>query len=448
MLGKHDKQGALYQYFNLEDLVPENHLLRRINAVLDLGFLRELVAPLYAENVGRPSIDPEVAFRMMLLGYLYNLSDNRLAQEIVMHGGYRWFCGLDFNDDVPERSSLLKIRERWAKAGVLDEILQRVVAQCISSGLVKGDTLLIDGTLIKANAAINSLEEIGRILELESSENEADDDPPDDGAKPRPPRKAGDPDFHGEKFTNATHRSATDPDARLYRKGPGKETKLSYIGNNLVDGQSRVILSTKAMVATGTAEREAALEMLESTDGYLRRDQRPLVAMDAGYKAGDFLSKVIETGFDPVVPLPSEKFEELPTWKRATRNPDYRRKRKEKRRAAEARNYVRSMSKTKEGRYARKQRQLIEHTFAEAKQWCGLERARGRGLERLQTQLVLTAITQNLKRLSKHLVLKKVGPAAQSVNQIFSVIKEHAYCLGKLSTFYLSTTRLGFSHRF
>lgn len=230
MLGKQSPQNSLFQYVNIEDLIPENHLLRRINRVLDLSFLCPMVEPLYVSG-GRPSIDPEVAFRAMLLGYLFDLNDHRLHQELKMHAGYRWFCRLDFNDPVPDRSTLIKIRNRWSKAGVLDKILSRVVEQCIEMGLVRGDVLAIDGTQIPARAAVKSLEKIGTLLQREeaSPEETDDDNEPPSGSS----RKSGDPDFHGEKFSNATRRSATDPDrvpsVGRSSKTPSPETSTQEI---------------------------------------------------------------------------------------------------------------------------------------------------------------------------------------------------------------------------
>ncbi|OYD07743.1 hypothetical protein CHM34_09740 [Paludifilum halophilum] len=185
MLGKRNPQNALFQYVNLEDLIPENHLLRRIDRVLDLSFLRPMVEPLYVSE-GRPSIDPEVAFCAMLLGYLFDLNDHRLHQEMTMHAGYRWFCRLDFNDPVPDRSTLIKTRERWAKAGVLDQILAQVVQQCIDRGLVQGQTRAIDGTQIPARAAVNSLERIGTVLQMEERESKNEKDSDEDDPHPSP----------------------------------------------------------------------------------------------------------------------------------------------------------------------------------------------------------------------------------------------------------------------
>ncbi|PTX46217.1 transposase [Melghirimyces profundicolus] len=399
MLGKQSPQNALFQYVNLEDLIPENHLLRRIDRALDLSFLRPMVEPLYVSE-GRPSIDPEVAFRAMLLGYLFNLNDHRLHQELTMHAGYRWFCRLDFNDPVPDRSTLIKTRERWAKAGLLDSILAQIVQQCIERGLVQGDTLAIDGTQIPARAAVNSLERIGTVLQMEESDSDEDDDEPPSS----PPRQAGNPDFHGERFSNATHRSKTDPDARLYRKGKGKETRLSYLGHYVADVPSGVILAAEATLATGDAETQVGRRLLAQVQQQLPHpSQRRKLAADKGYAEKNFLKETIELGFDPHIALQKEEEEPIPTWKRRTFSLDRLRRRKLKVQWAKARNTVRQLNRQPITAYVRHLRKRIEHLFAEGKEWHGLDRARGRRLWRIQIQTRMTAITQNLKRMAHFL---------------------------------------------
>ncbi|MRR29237.1 transposase, partial [bacterium] len=158
--GKNDKQKSAFQYVDLDDLVPKNYLLRLVDQAVDFSFIQELVRPLYSPDRGRPSIDPEVALRMMALSYLFNLSENRACAEISMHAGYLWFCGLDFNSSIPDRTTLVKLRNKWRQAGLFNEIFTRVVGQCVEAGLVKGDILAVDGTAVKARAAINSLEEV------------------------------------------------------------------------------------------------------------------------------------------------------------------------------------------------------------------------------------------------------------------------------------------------
>ncbi len=118
MQGKQEQQLRLWQAVNLERLVPQNHILRHIDRVPDLSFLRPLVADLYHSQLGRPSYPPELILRMFLLSYLYNLSDVRVWEEVAMHAGFRWFCRLNFDDPVPDRTTLVKIRKRWGRAGL------------------------------------------------------------------------------------------------------------------------------------------------------------------------------------------------------------------------------------------------------------------------------------------------------------------------------------------
>ena len=161
MLGRNRSQPALFQVVDVEALVPANHLLRKINRVLDLSFVREAVAKCYSATQGRPSIDPELALRMMLLGRLYDLGDRELCDEIGMHVGMRWFCGLNLQDPVPDHSTLSRLRnERWAGSGVFERTFDEVVKQCALAGLVSGRHLSIDGSKVRAEASMKSLRPI------------------------------------------------------------------------------------------------------------------------------------------------------------------------------------------------------------------------------------------------------------------------------------------------
>lgn len=155
MLGRNESSPALFQMVDVESLVPGDHLLRKIDAVLDLSFVPETVAECYTPGMGRPSVDPELALRMMLLGELYDLGDRELCQEIQMHAGMRWFCRLNFHDPVPDHSTLSRLRnERWADSGLFDELMDEVVRQCSEAGLVSGRHLSVDGTQVQADASM------------------------------------------------------------------------------------------------------------------------------------------------------------------------------------------------------------------------------------------------------------------------------------------------------
>ncbi len=218
----------LFQYVDVEALVPKNHLLRKVNVALDLSFVREAVAECYASGRGRPSVDPELALRMMLLGRLYDLGDRELCAEIGMHVGMRWFCGLNLHDPVPDHSTLSKLRnERWAEIGLFQRLFDEVVRQCSEAGLVSGRHLSGDGTQVRANASMQSL------APITGSADPPEDDlrsGPEGGfpiTKQFPPRRAEPKEpqprsgwkGHGMRYDNDMHRSTSDPDARLYRKG-------------------------------------------------------------------------------------------------------------------------------------------------------------------------------------------------------------------------------------
>lgn len=414
MLGRNSSDPSLFQMVDIESLVPADHKLRKLDAVLDLSFVPEAVAECYVEGRGRPSVDPELALRMMLLGELYDLSDRELCEEIQMHAGMRWFCRLDFHDPVPDHSTLSRLRnERWAESGLFDRLMKEVVRQCSDVGLVSGRHLSVDGTEIRADASMKSLKPRG-------PRPPPDDPPPGGGASGGggEPKPAGEWKGHGETYRNRTHVSTTDPDARLYRKGNAREAGLKYLGHDLIDTKSRVILRREVTLATGTAERDAALEMLDEVlegEEELGLPHRPeILTGDTGYGSGPFVAAILERGLVPHIPLlADEEMEEVPTWQRRTFDLDQMRARQQKVRQAEARNEVRCLMKTRGYQISRKLRVRVEHNFAEAKNQHGLARARRRGRERVQQQATLAAVVQNLKRLASFVGRKKPGQPHQ-----------------------------------
>jgi len=399
MLGRNPSEPSLFQMVDVESLVPANHRLRKIDAVLDLSFVPEVVAECYSANRGRPSIDPELALRMMLLGVLYDLSDRELCQEIQMHAGMRWFCGLDFHDPVPDHSTLSRLRnERWSESGLFERLMDEVVRQCSEAGLVSGRHLSVDGTEVQADAGVKSLTRRGP--------RGPDDQDPPQGSKQGPgePKPAGEWQGHGRRYTNETHASTTDPDARLYRKGNQRGARLSYLVHDLIDTKSRVILRRKASLATGSAERDTALKMLDEvlqSGDELGLPQRPeMLTGDAGYGATELITELMDRGIEPHVPLLADDApEDVPQWKRRTFNLEHQRARVRKVKEVQARNRVREIHQTRGYMVSRKLRIRSEHVFAEAKNRHGLRRARRRGRERVEEQVTLVAVVQNLKRL-------------------------------------------------
>ena len=416
-----EQTNPMFHYFQMEDLVPQDHILRQIDTLVDFSFVRNTVKNCYCPDNGRPGVDPELVVRMLLIGYLYNLSENRLCQEVTMHAEKRLFCHMtSFEDRVPDRSTINKLRNhRWAKSGLFQTIMQRIVHQCIDAGLVSGRHLSVDGTQIRANASVKSIEPIEPPVSLDeylagigfTSDT------------PHTPSHPQDKDFHGEQFTNDTHRSTTDPDARLYKKSKGKEASLSYIGHDLIDTRSRVILDTKATIATGTAEREAALAMVDTLETYTLSHKPSTLAGDTGYGSGDFIADLLDRGIVPHIPLRAgSELEPIPMWKNKTKYAHIQAKRDKKIREAKARNFARLIVTTADFKLSQKLRKRNEHLFAEAKQNHGMDRARYRGIDHLQEQLYLTASVQNLKRLASFIRRKKAEVQAQIYQNIPSCI--------------------------
>jgi transposase len=421
MLGKQENHTDQPQRVTVEALVPQNHVLRRLHAALDLAFVREQMAPLYS-RFGRPSLDPELVVRIWILQHFYGLSERQVCDELTMHAGFRWFCGLSFADPVPDQSSLVTLRnEKWAGSGLWEAVLAETVRLCEAAGIARpgaGQRLGIDGTQIAANAAIISLEACPPELTLipgtggEPSPAPAPAPAPasepaapaptgptlrvEVGGRPHGSHRSGDPEWHGERFRNATHRSTTDPEARLYRKSDGQEAKLRYLGHYLADVRCGVIYGAMATQATGTAEREAALALLDEL-AVLPGE----MAADLGYRDGAFLAAVLAQGVQPLVPLQDEPLEVEPTWQRRTFNPQHQEQRDARLAAARARNATRLAVRERRGAVAQRQRTRLEHLFAEGKEHHGLGRAQGRGLVRVDQQVKLTASVQNLKRWSR-----------------------------------------------
>jgi transposase len=414
MLGRNSSQPALFQMVDLEALVPRDHRLRKIDAVLDLSFVREAVAECYSDR-GRPSIDPELFLRMLLLGRLYDLSDRELCSEIQMHAGMRWFCRLDLHDEVPDHSTLSKLKDKWAEAGVFQAVFDRVVRQCSEAGLVSGRHLSVDGTEVRASASMKS-------LSPREPKPTLVPDPDDAAGAAQEPQPKGAWSGHGVKYSNETHRSTTDPEARLYRKGKGRETKLSYLMHDLIDTKSRVILRRRVSPAHASAEREVALAMLDEVlqqQAALGLPTEPeFLTADAGYGTGEFAADVLEKGVVPHMPLQAAAaMEAVPRWQRRTLDLGRQRRRRETLRRVKARNRVREEQRTRGYQVSRRLRIRNEHLFAEGKTLHGMDRARQRGRRKLQVQADLTGIVQNLKRLASFRGRRK-SPAAQAAQPL------------------------------
>lgn len=423
-------QPQLFQIINMDALVPERHILRRIDEVIDWSAIQPWIAPLYSETMGRPAADPELMVRLMLLSYLFNHSERNLYATLPMHAGYLWFCGLDFesvqNPDtaelrLPDRTTLVKTRKVWRDNGVFDDLMRHVVDQCIAAGLVKTSVdAAVDGSQIRANVSIHSLEEI-QLAPVESIDDYLARQAVEDGSSERPakpdkkdpptPRSPGKgtglgeqavhEDFHGKSFSNQTHRSTSDPDARLYKKSAGQEAHPRYLIHDLVDVSSGVILDRRASQACGTAEREVSLEQLAAIGFRHPSLSIRTLSADKAYGIADYLLELSRLGIVPLVSLRNLALEDMPVYKRRTNDPAKQAKREAKAEKIRVFNRAKQIQLHGGYRHVQKQRARCEHVFAEAKNNHGLDRARSRGLDRMQEQATWTAIVQNLKRLCR-----------------------------------------------
>jgi transposase len=232
-------------------------------------------------TTGRPSIPPEKLLRALLLQMLYSIRSERLLMEEIDYSIlFRWFVGMNLDDPVWDPTTFTKNRERLLDADVARQFLAAVVEQAATQGWTSNEHFTVDGTLLEAWASLKSFR----------SKEKKDTAPPDDPGNPTV-------NFHGEDRANDTHESTTDPDAMLARKGGGKEARLSYNGNLLVENRHGLILSTEVFQANGTAERDAALVMLEQIPG----TGRVTVAGDKGYDTHGFVAECRHLNITPHV---------------------------------------------------------------------------------------------------------------------------------------------------
>ncbi len=272
MRGADQTSGALFSYIDLEDRVPLSHPLRTIREIVNdvLVSLSSDFETMYA-RMGRPSIPPEQLLRALLLQAFYTIrSERQLMEQLDFNILFRWFVGLSMDDPVWDASTFCKNRDRLLEADVSAKLLNGVVEHKKVRRLLSRDHFSVDGTLIEAWASMKSFR--------------PKDDDHDDGLGGSNP----DRDFHGQKRRNDTHESTTDPEARLYRKGNGKESKLCFMGHALMENRNGLAVGVMVTQANGTAERVAALELVERHTG----KGRITLGADKAYDVMDFVEKL------------------------------------------------------------------------------------------------------------------------------------------------------------
>jgi len=354
MRGIDHQQEHMFSYLSPEERVRKDHPLRAVRAMTD-EILREMSPvfdSMYAQR-GRPSIPPEKLLRAQLLQMLYSVRSERLLMEEIDYSMlYRWFVGLNLDEQVWDATSFTKNRDRLLEADVAKAFLQRVVAQAGSAGLTSDEHFTVDGTLLEAWASLKSFQ----------PKDQKGKEPPDDPGNPTV-------DFHGERRSNDTHASKTDTDAKLARKGPGKEAKLSYSGNLLVENRNGLIVNAELLEANGRAERDAALLMLEQVPG----TRRVTAGADKGYDTAEFVAECRHLGVTPHVARNTGRRGGSAIDKRTVRHPGYA--------------------------VSQRRRKRIEECFGWLKDIALLRKLKHRGLFRVGWIFTFAAAAYNLVRI-------------------------------------------------
>ena len=284
MMGRQAREESLFYYFRLEDQVPENHLLRLVDRHVNFEFIRAKLKDRYSD-AGRPSIDPELLLRMLLIGYLYGVtSERKLVEELRMHLAWRWFTGLGFDQEIPHHSTFSKNRHgRFLESNLFQELFEEIVARCVAAGLVKGKHMSVDGSFIQANADHHSRvppEQLAEVAKVNHTVREYLVELERENPVEAPVEQQ-------DKV------STTDPDSTYATKGG--PARLGYYNNYLVDNASCVIVGVQATSARLSQESAAARDMLERyRERYGSLPQT--LAADTTYGNGELLQWLDERG--------------------------------------------------------------------------------------------------------------------------------------------------------
>jgi transposase len=360
MRGKKYQQRSLLMVGSIDDHIPQRHPIRPLKTLADraLASMNETFESMYAQ-IGRPSVPPERLLKAQLLIALFSVrSDRQFCEQLEYNLLFRWFLDMDLDEPAFDASTFSQNRERLIRHRAGEEFLAAVVREAQSQHLLSEDHFSVDGTLIQAWASLKSFR--------------PKDEPPGDSN--------GWSNYKGEKRSNDTHESKTDPDARLARKGNGQEAKLSFCENILMENRHGLIVDVDLTIADGKAEREGALRLLQRQG---RRRARRTLAADKGFDTRAFVDACRELGFTPHVARNQHRRHFSAIDGRTTRH----------------RGYGISMIV----------RRRIEQIFGWLKSCGGLRKTRFRGLLKVSLDAYLTAAAYNLLRMAR---LKTVPASA------------------------------------
>lgn len=465
MMGKKETKEPMFFYVILEDLVPQNHFLRKVLEIVDLSFIRDKVKHFYS-STGKPSIDPVVLIKIMLIGYLYGIiSERRLMEEIQVNLAYRYFIGYSLEEGIPDHSTLSRNRNERFKDSTFQEIFDEIVFQCQKYGLLSGENIAFDSTVVEANASLDSLEKRKVYLKPKEYIRKVKEENPvaEDIPKEETPKKK---DSSKKKLSNKDYVSRTDSEAAIIRK-PGKKTMLAYSDHLSVDSQERIITGVLATPAD-VSDNKPLVSMIErQREKFGFRPRK--VSADKKYAAGKNFKELAEMGIEAFIPVQKhvnkkglfgqEKFSynskedvfACPQGKklkffRYGKTKETKRYKAEgsdcltcslKAKCTTAKNgrmvdrniyqdlidEAKKRMETPQGRLSAKMRMTCSETInAEAKTYHGLSRCRYRGQAKAQIQFLLTATAQNVKRMVNMVLKERAKAQAIVMNGYENVI--------------------------
>jgi transposase len=355
MRGSDARSGELFSYVDLEERVPAKHPLRVIRRIVNdvLALLDVEFAALYAAG-GRPSIAPERLLRALLLQVFYTIrSERQLMEQLHYNLLYRWFVGLGVDDPVWVPTVFTKNRDRLLEADVARKFLAALLNHKEVRALLSDEHFSVDGTQIQAWASMKSF--VAK----------------DGSSEPPSPGRNGERDFHNEKRSNDTHASTTDPESKLYKKGKGKEAKLSFMGNAMTENRNGFVVEAELRQASGTVEREAAKDMITRRSP---GSERITVGGDKGFDSADFVADLRALNVTPHIAQNTTNRASAIDG-RTTRHPGYE--------------------------ISQKKRKLVEEPFGWGKTIGGLARPMLRGVKRLNFKFTLTMAAYDLIKLPR-----------------------------------------------
>lgn len=365
MRGADTKQSSMLCLMSAESRIPDDHPLRAIRGIADevLGEMSPLFDAMYAET-GRPSVPPERLLKGMVLMALYTVrSERQLCEQLEYNLRFRWFLGMDMVEPSFDASTFSKNRQRLMAHAVAQEFFRRVVDQARAVSLMSAEHFTVDGTLIEAWASLKSFKPKSAVDATSRTRRHQ-----------RPSRRPSrgrnrTVNFRGQRRRNDTHQSTTDPEARLMRKGKGKEAKLSFSAHALMDNRNGMLVDLRVAEASGFAERRVALEMV---DDNLPGQGRITLGADQGYHTRDFIDDCRDRHVTPHV---ADRAEHSALDRRTTQRPGYT--------------------------ISQRIRKRVEEIFGWAKTVGGFRRSRFRGVARTQLAAYIVGAAYNLTRMSR-----------------------------------------------